>query len=53
MFVEAVVAGKGDLPGARERALFQHSGNELSEETHMLTEQETVLGKGAGRAQQG
>ena len=36
----------GPLPGP-ESGLFLTLGNELSEETHMLTKQETLLGRGA------
>ena len=41
-----IVAGEGPLPGP-ERGFCLTLGNELSEETHMLTKQETLLGRGA------
>ena len=48
-----MVAGKGDLFQSPREGSFLALRNELSEETHVLTEQETV-GKGhLGRAQQG
>ena len=38
------VAGRGPLPGPETGLLS--IGNELSEETHVLTKQEILLGKG-------
>ena len=41
------VAGRGDpFQGPKVGSCITH-GSELSEETHMLTKQETLLGKGA------
>ena len=40
------VAGRGPLPGP-ETGLLSNTRNELSEETHVLTKQEILLGKGA------
>ena len=42
-----MVAGKGDPFQSPREGSFPALRNELSEETHMLTEQETVLGRGA------
>ena len=40
------IAGSGTPSKARAWALVLTLGNELSEETHMLTKQETLLGRG-------
>ena len=40
------VAGRGPFRGPRVHSCLT-LGNELSEETHMLTKQETLLGKGS------
>ena len=37
----------GPLPGPETGLLSKTLGNELSEETHVLTKQEILLGKGA------
>ena len=41
-----VLQEEGPLPGPKTGLLDKTLGNELSKETHVLTEQETLLGKG-------
>ena len=46
IFLAETVAGRGPPSKAREWAVVLTLGNELSKETHTLTKQETLLGRG-------